>query len=61
MKNSHLAIFGEIWPETMYYSTGTLARFLSNFKKIHKKSNFDRKHLKLSTQNKNMYMYQKKL
>ena len=32
MENSHLAIFGEIWPETMYYSTGTLAQFLSNFK-----------------------------
>ena len=24
-------VFGEIWPETMYYSTGTLAQFLSNF------------------------------
>ena len=32
MENSLLAIFDEIWPETMYYSTGTLARFLSNFK-----------------------------
>ena len=40
MENSLLFIFGEIWPETMYYSTGTLTRFLSNFK-IHKKSNFD--------------------
>ena len=28
--------------------------------KIHKKSNFDRNQLKLSTQLKNMYMYQKK-
>ena len=27
-----LAIFDEIWPMTMYYSTGSLARFLSNFK-----------------------------
>ena len=27
--------------------------------KIHKKSNFDRNQLKLSTQHKNMYMYQK--
>ena len=60
MENSLLAIFDEIWPETMYYSTGTLARFLSNFK-IHKKSNFDRNQLKLSTQHKYMYMYQKKL
>ena len=32
MENSLLAIFGEIWPMTMYYSTGTLARFWSNFK-----------------------------
>ena len=32
MENSLLVIFDEIWPETMYYSTGTLARFLSNFK-----------------------------
>ena len=29
--------------------------------KIHKKSNFDRNQLKLSTQHKNMYMNQKKL
>ena len=27
--------------------------------KIHKKSNFDQNHLKLSTQHKYMYMYQK--
>ena len=32
MENSLLFNVGEIWPETMYYSTGTLARFLSNFK-----------------------------
>ena len=44
MENSHLAIFGEIWPETMYYSTATL--------KIHKKYNFERNQLKLSTQHK---------
>ena len=25
MKNSLLAIFDEIWPKTMYYSTGSLA------------------------------------
>ena len=29
--------------------------------KIHKKSNFDRNHLKISTQHENMYTYQKKL
>ena len=60
MENSLLVIFDEIWPETLYYSTGTLARFLSNFK-IHKKSNFDWNQLKLSTQHKYMYMHQKKL
>ena len=32
MENSLLFNFGEIWPETMYYSTGTLTRFSSNFK-----------------------------
>ena len=32
MENSLVVIFGEICPETMYYSTGSLARFLSNFK-----------------------------
>ena len=32
MENSLLAIFDEIWPKTLYYSTGTLARFWSNFK-----------------------------
>ena len=32
MENSLLVIFGEIWPKTMYYSTGSLARFWSNFK-----------------------------
>ena len=32
MENSLLVIFDEIWPETMYYSTGTLAQFLSKFK-----------------------------
>ena len=60
MANSLLVIFDEIWPETMYYSTGTLTRFLSNLK-IHKKSNFDRNPLKLETQHKHMYMHQKKV
>ena len=60
MENSLLAIFDENWPKSLYYSTGTLAQFWSNFK-IRKKSNFDRNQLKLSTQHKYMYMYQKKL
>ena len=60
MENSLLVIFDEIWPEALYYSTGSLARFLSNLK-IRKKSKFDRNQLKLSTQHKYMYMYQKKL
>ena len=30
--NSPVAIFHEIWPKTMYYSTGTFTRFWSNFK-----------------------------
>ena len=61
MKNFLLANFDEIWPETMYYIVQGL---LSNFGvtlKIHKKSKFDRNQLKLSTQHKNMYMYQKKI
>ena len=57
MKNSLLVIFGEIWPKSLYYSTGTLARFWSNCKK----SKFDRNQLKLEIQHKHMYMYQKKL
>ena len=60
MEKSLLVIFDEIWPMTLYYSTGTLAQFLSNFK-IRKKSKFDRNQLKLSTQHKYMYMYQEKL
>ena len=35
MENSLRFIFDEIWPKTLYYySTGTLVRFLSNFKKF---------------------------
>ena len=34
MENSLLVNFDEIWPETMYYSTGTLARFWSNFENL---------------------------
>ena len=32
MENSLLFIFGEIWPKSLYYSTGTLTQFWSNFK-----------------------------
>ena len=32
MENSQLFIYSKIWSETMYYSTGTFARFWSNFK-----------------------------
>ena len=53
MKNSLLVIFSKIvqglWPDF----GATL--------KIHKKSSFDRNQLKLSTQHKNMYMYQEKI
>ena len=55
MKNSLLVIFAKIWPETMYYSTGT-SDFGATLK-IHKKFKFDRNQLKLSTQHKNMYMH----
>ena len=30
MENSLPLIFGKIWPKSLYYSTGTLARFWSN-------------------------------
>ena len=32
MENSPQVIFDEIWPMTLYYSTGCLARFWSSFK-----------------------------
>ena len=48
MENSLLAIFDEIWPMTLYYSTGCLADFGATLK-IRKKSNFDRNPLKIST------------
>ena len=58
MKNPLLFIFGKIWPKSLYYySTGTFTRFL----KIRKKSKLDRNQFKLSTQDKNMYMYQEKI
>ena len=43
MENSLLFIFDEIWPTTLYYSTGCLARFLNNFKNSLKEFNFDQK------------------
>ena len=49
MENSLLAIYDEIWPKSLYYSTGTLGQFLSNYE-IHKKSNFNQNKFKLSTQ-----------
>ena len=55
MKNSLLAVFDKI-PCTIVQ--GTLSNFGATLK-IHKKSNFDRNQLKLSTQRKNMYMHQK--
>ena len=32
IENRLLTIFDEIWPMTLYYSTGSLTRFLSKFK-----------------------------
>ena len=43
MEKSHLVIFDEIWPMTMYCSTGCSARFLNNFKNLKKEFNFDQK------------------
>ena len=62
MENSLLFIFDEIWPTTLYYIIvqGLLSDFGATLK-IRKKSNFDLNQLKLSTQHKYMYMYQKKL
>ena len=54
MENSHLAVFDEIWPTTLYYSTGTLTQFWSIFKNS-LKIQFDQNLLKLSTQHKYMY------
>ena len=48
MEKSLLVVFDEIWPVTLYYSTGSSASFWSNFK-IRKKSNFDQNQLKLET------------
>ena len=58
IENSFLAIFDKIWPMTIVQ--GLWPDFRATLK-IYKKSDFDRNQLKLSTQHKNMYMYQKKL
>ena len=52
MDNSLLAIFNKIWSKSLYYSTWSLARFLSKFKKNinHKNSIFDQNRFKHSTQ-----------
>ena len=57
MEISHVAIFDEIWPKTLYYIVQGLWPDFGATLKIHKKSNFDRNQLKLSTQHKYMYMY----
>ena len=57
MENSPGAIFDKI-PCTIVQ--GLWPDFGANLK-IHKKSNFDRNQLKLDTQHKNIYMYQKKI
>ena len=59
MENSLLFIFGKIWPKALYYIVQGLWPDFGATLKIRKKSNFDRNQLKLSTQHKNMYMYQK--
>ena len=60
MGNSLLFIFDEIWPMTLYYSTGSLPDFRATLK-FCKKSNFDQNQLKLFAQHKYMYIYQKML
>ena len=61
MENSLLVIFDEIWLMTLYYIVhGLWPDFLATLK-IHKKFNFYRNQLKISTQHKYMYVYQKKL
>ena len=59
MENSLLVIFDEIWPKSLYYIVQGLWPEFRATLKIHKKSNFDRNQLKLSTQHKYMYMHQK--
>ena len=60
MENSLQFIFSEIWPKTLYYTIvqGLWPDFGVTLK-IHKKCNFDRNQLKLSTQHKYMDIHQK--
>ena len=60
MENSLLAILMKFGPRPCTIVQGLLPNFGVTLK-IHEKSNFDQNQLKLSTQHKNMYMYQKKL
>ena len=48
MENSLLLIFGEIWPTTLCYSTGCLARFLTTLK-IYKKNSILIRNLECSS------------
>ena len=61
MENSLLSIFDEIWPKSLYYIVQGLGPDFRATFKICKKSKFDWNQLKLSTQHKYMYMYQKKI
>ena len=54
VENSHLFIFDEIWRTIV---RGLLSDFGATLKN-HKKAKLDWNQLKLSTQHKNMYMYQ---
>ena len=60
MENSLLFIFGKISKSLYYIVQGLLSDFGVTLK-IRKKSNFYRNQFKLSTQHKNMYMYQEKI
>ena len=60
MENFLLAIFDEIWPGPCTIVQGLWHDFGAT-SKIRKKSNYFWNQLKLSTQHKYMYMYQKKL
>ena len=56
-----LAIFDEIWPETMYYKYRVFGPIFEQPLRIHKKSKFNQNQLKLSKEHVYMYVYQKKL
>ena len=60
MKNSLPVIFPKFGQRPCTIVQGLWPDFGVTLK-IHKKSNFNRNQLKLSTQHNNMYMYQKKL